>query len=168
MGHKQLNARAARQLNQLERKLSIEAERLKETQSRYDFLFRQVFDIFDHEFGTDQPARFVCDDGYTIARIIPQNKPKIDGEGLVEAIGQRLSSLAATRMINRIVSHWTPVVDQKTIAHEIQIKRLDPDLVAEFISTPKASPRHYRDRTSKHDKQSLEAGILESPTEAIG
>ena len=163
MGAHQLNKKAARQLNALEDKLLVEATRLADAQQRYDQLFLQVWSIFDQEVGEGAPARFVCEDGYVLGRLVPRPTQTVDAQVLIAAVTKALSVLKGKRLLTRVL-RWEPVVDQARLAEEVTLGRIDGRMVQRCVSHKAASPRRERHPASAKDRQALEAGIIESPS----
>jgi len=163
MGAQQLETKAAKRLNALEKQLAFRSERIKEEQEHYDALFKEVFEVFDEAIASGAPARFICEDGYVLGRIIAHMSPTVDADKLIGLIKKHLTPLKATRMIDRVMT-FMPVVIQSALAQEIVLGRIDERMVRQCI-TPKAPViRRVRREASKQDKMSLEVGILESPT----
>jgi hypothetical protein len=98
-----------------------------------------------------------------LGRQVPRPTQTVDAEKLIRLINANLTPMKAARMLKRVLVQ-VPVADQKAVAEEVKLGRLDVALVRQFVSEKANSPRRERHPASKQDQQSLAAGILESPT----
>jgi len=159
---RQMNDKAAKQLNALEKRLTAAKEKLDAAQGDYDRAFALVWAIFDQELGAGAPARFICEDGFLVGRQVPRPTQTIDAAKLIALVNQHVGGLKAKRLLGRVI-RYEPVAVQKKVAEEVEKGRLDVKLVRQFVSEKANSPRRERHPASKQDQQSLAAGILESP-----
>lgn len=160
----QLSSEAAKRLNMLEKKLAAAAVQIAEEQKMYDDFFKEVWAVFDQESpNPGTPARFICEDGYVLGRIVPRPTTTMDTTKFIQLVKKHLPGLKGTRLLKRVIE-YQPVVNQKLLAEEMIKGRIDHKIVQRCAVTKSASPRRERHPASKQDLQSLEAGILDSPT----
>lgn len=142
------------QLNFQEAIISDAVANIEQHQRRFDEAWADVFKIFDKLYGRDLPARFVCDDGFTLARQVPQPTQTINAEELHNIIVMNHSPLMATRLWNDITDQ-VRVLNHDKLAQVIERGRLEPDLVLEATKTKQSTPTRNRRPATKEDKAAL-------------
>jgi len=135
-----------------------EAERDKAL-AKYDLLFVQVFDLFSQEVGAEASTRFIADNGYKLARIVPVLQPKVNMEILEKTIQATFAPEIAKKIWNRVTSVQR-VVNQDKLAMELVS---NPTLEEELqksgaVIQPVRKPSRIHKELSKKEKALLNAG----------
>lgn len=166
MGHNQdVDAATAKRLNALERQLSEQAALVAKAQAKYDALFVQVWDIFDRQQPEPgQAARFLCEDGFVLGRIVPRVTPTVDARKLIALVEQEMPGLKGKRLLSRVVE-YEPRINQLQLAEEVVKQRISERIVKQCVTQKAPVPRRHRREASAHYKQALAAGIIESPAD---
>ena len=154
----------AARLNSLERQLAETVAEKEAADQKYDALFLQVFHAFDQAGSLDAPASFVCEDGFKLARIIPQMSPQVDAEKLRAVCLDFGAGDTGARLWNR-VTDAVRVVNHDKLAAEIKKYPALGESIDKSgaVCIPQRKPSRIRKLASKQELQvlSMKQGIRE-------
>lgn len=130
-------------------------ERLEQ---EYKDLFISIFAEFDRNGLEGRPARFICNDGYTLARQITDPEERIDETLLQAAVlsaanGDRQEAEKLWRSITDVTT--TRTVNQAKLAKAIKAGKLKPEIVKRTMVKPKSVTSRHRRKATKEDMEFL-------------
>ena len=158
----QFNEAADSSLNNLEDALAYTLEKILQYESEKDRLWGIIFETFT-KAGLSGAARFVCQDGFTLAREVRAGQPRLDQEKLQALLVHKLGELEATKIWNRITTRTVTIsVDEAKLERAVKSGVLTPAVVQAAITPGRETTARTRRKTSKEDKKLLESGMLET------
>lgn len=147
-------------LNHLEVDIAQAIDDQLDASNRFDAAWKEVFAIFDRVVGAGNPARFVCNDGFVLARQVPKPEPTINVDKLKQLIEERYPAAVAVRLWNAITEPQR-VVNFAKLTKVVEAGRIDPEVVLAATSTRKVSPTRNRRPWTTEDKKAIETGETE-------
>lgn len=149
----QFDDRSDGALNSLEKKLSETIDQQAKLQEKFDLFWMQIFHEFDLHAGEGVSASFVCDDGYRLARIVPEMQPVVNNDRLQQIINETFTAEEARLLWNRVTVP-TRVVLQNKLAQEIKKNErlaLAVHEAGDVIVTPTRKPSRSRKQATKKE-----------------
>jgi hypothetical protein len=141
-------------VNDLEADLAKAIDDLAKAQETFDVTWKAIYGTFDRNVGRDAPARFVCRDGYTLARQVTDPKPQLNEDTLHERIIAQYDSNYAAKL-------WVSITDsvrtlnQNKLAQAVASGRVPAQLVDASLVTPKPVISKHRRKATKEDLKFL-------------
>jgi hypothetical protein len=138
-------------------------QELENAQRKFDQTWRNIFTEFDRAQGAiGQPARFICDTGYTLSREVSNyNAPPVLDPALLE---QTLIMSHSPAEFNKLWDSLTDKVETRTLSTEkleraLKSRRISAELVAKAMVPPKSIASRHRRKATKEDMAYLTTGV---------
>ena len=133
----------------------IPAQKLLEQQ--YGDLFIQIFTEFDRNVPKGTPTRFICEDGYVLARQVTDPEKRLEEELLYLQIQASAPSTAEAEKLWRSVTDLTSTrtINQTKLAKVIKAGKLKPADVQAAMVKPKPVTSRHRRKATKEDMDFL-------------
>lgn len=132
-------------------------KRREQAETEHTAAFADVFKAFDaatEEPG--KPARFICDDGYTLARQVTDPDERMDEKLLQNSIEKALGAEAADALWKIITdSVTTRTLNQNKLVRAVKAGKVSAETLKAAMVKPKPVTSRHRRKATKEDMEIL-------------